>query len=323
MTKNDLLEYLNNARETSSVDFKREFYKSLKASDMPKDIAAFANTISDKDSVIIFGVEDDSRKTIGIDRETFPSQDDIDAYISQTIEPFVNVECGIIELDNGSNIGYICVLSNNINPPYIIKKTCGQNNRIEKGDIYIRKGSCNQKADRSDIDNMYINRGKQYVKIYENYAFIRPIDTLDAHPTYGRINIEIFNDSPRPIIINGGNVYITVDDYEIERQIVSVLPDNDMLSDNPMELAAYYRGVNTILFDFFSQDCVDFGFDSDGHMDRTVKLMVELYDTDGRKHSSDVVEAVLYARGPILHKVKQVNQENLSVLDKLRFHMNK
>ena len=253
MIKSDLLKYIINARETSNVDFKRDFYGSLRNSDLPKDVAAFANTISDKDSMIIFGVEDDSRTVVGIDRKTFPSQDDIDAYISQTIEPFVNVECGVVELDDGNNIGYICVCATNNDPPYIIKKTCGQNNKIEKGDIYIRKGTCNLKAERLDIDEMYINRGKIYVKMYEHYASICPIDFLYDKPTYGKIDIEIFNDSPRPITIKGGSIFISIEDYEVTRRIVSILPDNDMISENPLVLPAHYRCVHTILFDFLSQ----------------------------------------------------------------------
>jgi len=39
-----------------------------------------------------------------------------------------------------------------LNPPYVIKEVCGKGSRIEKGDIFIRKGTCNKKALRADID---------------------------------------------------------------------------------------------------------------------------------------------------------------------------
>ena len=50
------------ARETPCVDFKRDFYAKLSQSDLPKDVCAFANSISNEDKYIIFGIEDKTRE---------------------------------------------------------------------------------------------------------------------------------------------------------------------------------------------------------------------------------------------------------------------
>ena len=148
---------ISNRAETMLVDYKRDFYKKLHASDFAKDIAAFANLCVEKDKYIIFGVEDKTRAVTGVDLQTVIGVDTLDAYISQTIEPFVHIESETFEY-MGKTVAYIKIAADNTDRPYVIKETCGKNSRIEKGDIYIRKGTCNLKADRRDLDAMYRQR---------------------------------------------------------------------------------------------------------------------------------------------------------------------
>lgn len=156
MDKEIILKHIQDAKENSCVDFKREFYLSLKQSDLAKDVSAFANLLNNEDKYIIFGVDDENREVVGIDAQNFIKQDDVDSYLESKVEPFPEVTCGLIKTEDGKNIGYIKVSSRNLNPPYVIKEVCGKGNRIEKGDIFIRKGSCNKKALRTDIDEMYM-----------------------------------------------------------------------------------------------------------------------------------------------------------------------
>ncbi len=119
----------------------------------------------------------------------------------------METESDIILLDNGKHIGVIKISKSNNNPPYVIKETCGKSNKIEKGDIYIRKGSCNLKASRSDIDQMYVNNGEVIVRFHENLAIVEPIHLegkIVDNPTYGHIDVELFNDTTRPILIDRG-----------------------------------------------------------------------------------------------------------------------
>lgn len=81
-----------------------------------------------------------------MDRETIlqlinnAEENDIDSYLESKIEPFLEVTCGLIKTDDNKDIGFIKISSKNLNPPYVIKEACGKCNRIEKGDIFIRKG---------------------------------------------------------------------------------------------------------------------------------------------------------------------------------------
>lgn len=323
--KEKILGFIAEARETSCVDFKRDCYIKLSQSDFPKDICAFANSISGEDKYIIFGVEDKTREIVGIDIEGFISQDSIDEYISHTIEPFVEVESGVFSTDDGKTIGFIKILSSNTNPPYVIREDCGINNKISKGDVFIRKGSCNQKALRSDFDSMYLKNGDIIVRLHENLAIIEPIHMegeFVQDPTYGHIDIEIFNDTTRPVLICGGNIIVEYNDYTLRRRIFSILP-NRMIGERPLELAAQARKVYTVLFDFLSQDCVDLNFSTDGKMDRTVNMSIELYDTDDNQYLSDSVEGFLIAKGDVLHKVKHKHyleyKQKMSFWDRIKF----
>lgn len=153
---NKVIELISQKKEGPCVDFKRDFYSPLNKSDFPKDIAAFANVLSDVDKYIIFGVDDSTCEIVGVDLTSLPTQDNFDNYIDYILSPFVHIRSGIFEHD-GKKIAFINVLSSNINPPYIIKQPCGKNDKIAKGDIFIRKGTCNQKVSREDLDNMYLH----------------------------------------------------------------------------------------------------------------------------------------------------------------------
>lgn len=61
-----ILKHIQDAQENDGVDFKREFYTSLKHSDIAKDVASFANLVDSKDKYIIFGVDDDTHEIVGI-----------------------------------------------------------------------------------------------------------------------------------------------------------------------------------------------------------------------------------------------------------------
>ena len=323
--KEKILGFISEARETPCVDFKRDFYAKLSQSDLPKDVCAFANSISNEDKYIVFGVEDKTREIVGINEEEFIGQDSIDEYISRTIEPFVEVECGTFNTDDGKIIGYIKILSSNANPPYVIKEDCGKSNKLSKGDVFIRKGSCNQRALRSDFDSMYLKNGDIIVRLHENLAIIEPIymeGELVQNPTYGRIDVEIFNDTTRPVLICGGDIVVEYKSHTLRRRIVSILP-NRIISERPLELTAQSRKVYTVLFDFLSQDCVDLNFYTDGKMDSTVNMSIKLYDTDNNQYLSDPIEGFLIAKGDVLHKVNLKcyleNKQKMKFWDRVKF----
>ncbi len=153
----NVIRHIENRTESLFVDFKRDFYKNLRNSDFPKDIAAFANQNTDEDCYIIFGVEDKSRRIVGIRPNTYIGIDALDGYLERTVEPFVRIESDTFRY-MGKTLAYIKVCKENKDRPYVIQESCGKHNLIEKGDVYIRKGTCNQKAVRMDLDDMYGRR---------------------------------------------------------------------------------------------------------------------------------------------------------------------
>ncbi|MBQ2987130.1 MAG: ATP-binding protein [Tyzzerella sp.] len=306
MDREIILRHIQGAKENACVDFKREFYASLKHSDIAKDVAAFANLVNKEDKYIIFGVDDETREIVGMDSDTFAKQDDIDSYLEDKIEPFPMVNSGLIKTDDGKVIGYIMVSSKNSNPPYVIKETCGKGHRIEKGDIFIRKGSCNKKASRADIDEMYMKNGEMKIRIHDEITVVEPIhskDDIGEPATYGHIDIEIFNDSTRPLLICGGKITIQSRKCLVERSVWSSIPIKNIY-DRPIEIPAHTRKIYTLLYDFYSQDCVDMEFDVNGHIDGLVDVRVRLVDTDSNIYESDESKLLMKVKGDILHKVR-------------------
>ena len=225
------------------------------------------------------------------------------------IEPFPEVYCGVIKIDEGKEIGYIKISSKNLTPPYVIKEECGKGNRIGKGDIYIRKGTCNKKALRADIDEMYMQNGELVVQIHDEITIVKPIpikDSIKNNPTYGHIDIEIFNDTTRPLLICGGDVVIEKSGQEFF-SICSSMPVKN-IHDYPLEILAQTRKVYTILYDFSSQDCVDMRFNIDGYIDELVNVKVQRRDIDDKIYESNTKKIMMVVKGNILHKVIERNK---------------
>lgn len=324
MNREIILKHIQNAKENSCVDFKREFYTSLKQSELAKDVSAFANLLNNEDKYIIFGIDDETREVIGIDPRTFAKQDDIDSYLESKIEPFPEVACGLIQVEDEKYIGYIKISSRNMNPPYVIKEVCGKGNRIEKGDIFIRKGTCNKKAMRADIDEMYMQNGELMIRIHDDITVVKPIhveNDIVSDPTYGHIDVEIFNETTRPLLICAGAITIERGEREFLCSIWSTIPVKN-IHDYPLEIPAQTRRIFTMLYDFSSQDCVDMGFDIQGHIDELVNVKIRLRDTDDKIYESNQKSILMIAKGDVLHKVRlkaaQQNKEGGSFWDRLR-----
>ena len=299
MERDLIRKIIEDGKETDCVDFKQEFYKSFKESDLPKDISAFANVNSDKDKYIVFGIDDKTRQVVGIEKSSLPTQDQLDDYLSSVIEPFVHTEIGYFEYSNGFYIGYIKVIANNKDFLYMIKKDCGINNKIKQGDIYIRKGATIQKATRADVIQIVMNSGTVLLRLRDSLICIEPINGIDLlveKSTYGRFDMEILNSSSNTILIDTGIVTITSDKHAVQRNIVSILPSVS-IRDNPLSLQTGSRKSYKCLFEFYSQDCVDFGFASDGLMDNAVIVQVSLYDTDNNEYQCEAAKVMLKAKG--------------------------
>lgn len=283
--KDRVIELINDKRETSHVDFKRDFYKKLVGSDFPKDICAFANLHSDKDRYIIFGVEDKSREIYGVDPKTIASTDTLDNYINKTIDPFVGIESDLFEYQ-GKYVAYIKISAANDNPPYMIKKTCGPRGKLEKGDIFIRKGTCNQKAERMDLDLMYNTNGSCTVRLFDNDILVEDTDDPAKHTFNCTAKLEIENKKNRPLLIRGGSIRLTIGQANINRKLISI-------DKSPMEIDETSRKLYTVHFPVTLSDFKRLNLNASSLKRIPTTAEIALYDTDKCKYVSEKLTARL------------------------------
>ena len=59
-----------------------------------------------------------------------------------------------------------------------------------------------------------------------------------------------------------------------------------------------------MIYDFSSQNCLDMGFDIEGHIDELVNVKVRLWDTDDKIYESNPKKIMMIVKGDILHKVR-------------------
>ncbi len=278
-----VIELIESKRETEFCDFKRDFYKRLPISDLPRDISAFANLASGEDCYIIFGVEDKTRRIYGIEPATFASTDDIDNYIHKTVEPFLTIESDTFEY-GGKTVGYIKVSKTNDNPPYIIKRNCGIRGTIRKGDIYIRRGTCNQKAERSDLDRMYSKNGSCEIRLFDGNVHVSE-SAFEPTGYLVTFRLEIENSKQRPVLIKSGNAKIYSGKNILKRGIRSI-------AESPLELDETSRSAYTVSFPIRYTDMTN-SLNFSGNKNLGVRIRIELTDTDNCKYTSEIMAATL------------------------------
>lgn len=277
----DVIALIEKGVETTYVDFKRDFYRSLKGTDFPKDICAFANLTSRSDRYIIFGVDDKTRQVVGVRPETIPTVDTMDNYLSNTVEPFVNIDVDSFEY-KGKTVAYIKISKHNEDQPYVIKENCGVKGKVEKGDIYLRKGTCNLKATRMDLDRMYKYRGSLDIKIYDDTITLKT-----GAKSYGTVYVDISNSKTAGVLIPQGQITLKCGREIITRNVISILPSIDIKS-QPLEIAAQSRKVYTFLFEMPDAKSEEINLN-----EKTATLKVYLYDTDGGRYTSPVKEVTV------------------------------
>jgi len=316
--KKQVICYIKEGIETEYVDFKQSFYTSLKNSDIIKDVSAFANSSSiDKDKYIIFGIRDNPREVCGIDKTPIPDISNIENLLREKVKPYISISLNSFEYRTKS-IAYIKISKDNIDQPYTIDKDCGSNSTIKKGDIYIRKGTCNVKATREDLDNFYNNKNKKGVEIYSDYIRISPIRLPEStlyDQTFGQISLEIINHSSKPFLLCGGYITIRNEYSNIRREIYDILPKY-MISENPFEVPANSQFQKNVLFQFTSSDCVSMRLSEEGSSYYETSAKTIFFDTDKNEYESKEIKVNLKASGDVLHKIKLLYSKTRSYLKK-------
>lgn len=148
------LEWLiKNETENTTLDFKREQYLKPKYSDLIKDVISMANTPIGKKKYIVVGVKETSsgyKEYFPINKKEFVDKATYQQIIRENIEPYIEIDYYSFNLDE--NLLGIIEIDNCDNPPYMLKKDFGD--KLKKGDMFIRKGSQQDKITRRDLDEI-------------------------------------------------------------------------------------------------------------------------------------------------------------------------
>jgi predicted HTH transcriptional regulator len=153
MNYDNIIAYEN---EHSGLDFKSVQYEKKTHAAFLKDIVALANADVEGTRLIIIGIKhkpNSQREIVPISKDDFVDQATYQQLVRENIEPELMITYDPYEY-KGSLIGIIR-LSDCSKRPYMLKKDFST---LKKGDCFIRRGSHQVRALRSDFDRFYESR---------------------------------------------------------------------------------------------------------------------------------------------------------------------
>ena len=130
--------------EGFKLDFKLKLSLELESEkkEFVKDVIAIANTAGGR-GYIIFGVEDQTRRIVGLEEIPEHVEERIQQIITNRATPPVPVRFDLLET-NHKKVGVVT----------IFKRMQVPHQMIQTGAFYIRRGSTTDKANRHEIANM-------------------------------------------------------------------------------------------------------------------------------------------------------------------------
>ncbi len=201
-----LISLIDKQKESEFVDFKQGFYHKEATQDLVKDVISFANAQSNDEKYIIFGVAD-NYELFDIAYEKIRDISELNQVLKEYCEPFINVEFYRFTYKEKKLLALI--IANNVDRPYLIKKDYHKNGGaiLRAGDIYIRHGATNFKANRDDLDLIYANREKILLTVKDNS--IQFINLRHGHKKEQVCCVQILidNNSNKSIILYVGRYF--------------------------------------------------------------------------------------------------------------------
>ena len=142
------LKQLLKKEEGPKLDFKAQLLLSTDSEkkELAKDVIAMANSRGTR-GYIIFGVQDKTKKIIGINPDDF-REEQIQQVIYHRCDPPVSLALDLVEIE----ARHVAVLT-------IFKSTSKPHQMLQNGAFYIRRGSTTDIARRSEIANMLQENG--------------------------------------------------------------------------------------------------------------------------------------------------------------------
>lgn len=286
---NRIIEFIKNKQENELVDFKEKYYHSNTKYDLIKDIMSFSNNLSNEEKYIIFGIDDTNREPLGIQINNLPDISEINNLIQSYCEPFINVEIETFKYEN-CDLGVLVVCSNNYERPYVVKKdySFGGSNKLNLGDIYIRKSANNFKATRSDLEDIYTNREVVDVNIDGNNVFLKDIMLGRKKEKMCCIPIKISNNSNKNFAICKGivhwvysNTNTGTDVLYIENQCDNYKAELNKITFIPFNINANSQYKKSLLISIKSDFLTI--IDKRLNMGEKPDIVVKLYDCQNRE----------------------------------------
>jgi hypothetical protein len=155
----ELSELILFENENVRLDFKRDEYTKEKYSSFLKDVISMANASTPEIRYIIIGLKPKSiedRGIVGLKNEITDAAT-FQQLVIQNIEPELIIDYFVYSLEN--NKFGIFKISSCDNPPYLMKKDYGNGeNKLLKGEGFIRKGAHQTRLIRADYDKYFQNK---------------------------------------------------------------------------------------------------------------------------------------------------------------------
>lgn len=142
------LKILLESDEGPKLDFKQEISLDTdgEKKELIKDVIAIANSRGGR-GYIIFGVEDKTKRIVGIDSKNI-TEEKIQQIISSRSDPPVSTKFEVVEYE-GKKLGILTIYKSTLRPHQM----------IQNGVFYIRRGSTTDVAKREEIAAMFEESG--------------------------------------------------------------------------------------------------------------------------------------------------------------------
>lgn len=289
-----LLEELLTTVECDYLDFKSAIYRKEQYEGLLKDVLAMANAHRQGSRYIIMGVKENERN----EKQIIGIAETVDAatyqeLIFENIEP--QLTCHLHYIKYQKQLLAILEITNPKERPYLLKKNY---RKLHKGFCYIRRGSKNDFALRSDFDYFY-KQGQFEIHILDGY-----LRAVDATSGCASLECTFRNCTDFPITIYKG--FLEVWDSQKLRSQHRLFGHSRYIpgADYRLEIPPKSAITKDFQFSFESSDCLRLEIDEHGYSDLDLNFKLYLIDTLRSKYVGMAQRGEVFAKGEFLWKVK-------------------
>ena len=242
INKEELKRIIDVQDEGPSLDYKEDLVleKDGDKAEFIKDIVSLAN--SSKLSHIVIGVEDKTRKLVGLN--TTHTAEQLNDILKNKCDPPISLEYTEQNI-YGHQIGVIEI--NGENPPFIIsvtdkfggKRTSGESCHVCRGMLFIRNNNKNEGAIRANIEKMYEDKIK-YVTVQAELQLSHSMSIVSVKD-HKEIDIEFILNNTGDVIAADPFMYVSFDNIE---QIINCKQHwHDVTTLNKKPTIQYFSGI--------------------------------------------------------------------------------